>query len=196
MDINILIVVKQSFLLLSYFVLLVGILFLIIPNYVIGKLKQVDKWIATDSIFNVINRPRSSEKKLYRHNKLFALILFIASVYILYMLTMVMNVESFVNFLTSDLITQRLADWLAQAIIYVLIFFNILALLLSLVLFIRPSALKDLEQLSNTWFKSESKFGFLDTTIDVTNGSLTAFKLRIIGIFTILGCVYIIYIIS
>jgi len=191
MDINLYVVLKQTFICSSIVIMILGIIFIIVPEYVLRNLNKVDKWVSTEGYFNFINSSRDTEKKFYKYNKIFSLFLFISSIYVLYVLTLSMESKSLIAFFPES-VPALMAPWLAQSIIYILVTFNVLALFLSIILFIRPSALKELEQLSNRWLKSESSVSFLDRTVETTN-NITASKLRFIGIFTVLGCIYILY---
>ncbi len=182
---------KETMFYLSILVLAIGILLIAIPGFFIEKSKNIDSWIDTDKYFNFLNQARATEKQFYKYSKALSLIIFILSAYILYTLTLNIELEYFAKLVQFQFIPVEASMWLAEAFIYILIVFNVIALFLSIILFLRPSALRELEQLANTWIKSDSSLRVLDNSIDVTNTTMSPVKLRILGMFVVISCAYI-----
>lgn len=193
MDLQLSSILKEGLFFLSILVLVVGVLLALFPRFFIEKSANYNAWIDTDKYLNFVNQTRSTERKFYKYHKLAAAVIFFLSLYILYVLTIVVDTDAVSKLFSFDFLSPAMNSWLAQAMLYILIFFNIIAFFLSIALYIRPSALKGLEELTNTWFSTDSTLQALDASIDIAEGKLTPGKLRALGVFVAIACLYILF---
>ncbi len=184
-------ILKESLFYFSILVLVVGFLLLLLPSMFIAKSGKFNAWIDTDKYFDFVNRTHVTERKFYKYSKYIAACMLVLCLYILYTLTMVITDEDVSRLIGFSFFSAMINEWLAEALRYILICFNVVALFLSIVLLIRPSAIKGLEELANTWFKSDSTLHALDQSYDVAEKTMTPLKLRIIGMLVIITCLYI-----
>lgn len=186
-------ILKEGFFYFSIIIMLVGILLAAMPGFFIEKSKNYNAWVDTDKYFEYANQTRKTEKYFYRHSRFLGVLIFFMSTYVLYTLTFEIESKHAALLFSFAFLPEHLSQWLAEAAIYILIFFNVVAFALSFILFFRPSSLKDLEAFSNTWFKSDAALHALDKSIDVTESTLTATKLRILGVIVVFACFYILF---
>ncbi len=191
MDLQLSSIIKESLYYFSILVLIVGFLLLLLPSMFIEQSGKFNAWIDTDKYFNFVNRTHTTERKFYKYSRYIAACMLVLCLYILYTLTIVISDEDVARLIGISFFSSMINEWLAEALRYILICFNVVALFLSIVLLIRPSAIKGLEAVANTWFKSDSALQALDQSYDVAEKTMTPLKLRIIGMLVIITCLYI-----
>lgn len=193
MDLQLSSILKEGLFYLGILVLVIGVLLALFPRFFIEKSTNYNAWIDTDKYFNFVNQTRSTERKFYKYNKAASAVIFFLSLYTLYVLTITVDADAVSRLFSFAFLSPALNSWLAQAMLYILVLFNIIAFFLSIVLFIRPSALKGLEELTNTWFSTDSALHAMDEPINIAEGKLTAGKLRGLGVFVVIACLYILF---
>ncbi len=87
------------------------------------------------------------------------------------------------------------ADWLVNSMHYLLLLGNLFAVIIGLVIYIRPSALKTFESRANRWFTARKKTLWLSARLGNT-GEVLRTRPRLLGLVTLLLSAYLILIIS
>ncbi len=159
-------VLINSLFILAVVLVLLGLSLLFFPEKTISVSVKMNRWINTDRLFDVLNKPHYQERLIYRHHRLFgALVMFFTMIFI-YMMFFYMDHTILLNkiLLLTD---SAFSKWLTESLFYILVMGNILAFIIGLVIFIRPSTLKKLEYNSNKWVETDEKLKFLDNSRDL-----------------------------
>lgn len=163
----------------------------LIPDKVLALAGSLNRWISTKPFFDQINRPRYQERAFYRHHRLFGALIVVLSLISLYMLDLYIAPR--------DLVAQliRLAEtefgkWLLVSLYYLLLICLVLALIIGIIVFIRPSLLKSLETWGNRWVDIDRTLEQLDEVHEIPPNILPG-RPRWFGLFVLLGAAYMIY---
>lgn len=116
---------------------------LLMPQQLFSEQSQWRKWLLEHDLVGLLNHHQRIEKPLYRHHRPFGAALTAGA---LILLTLLGKLQSYL-FATnawSDILGVRLAMIFAWAL-------AILALFIGIFFLVRPSALKNVEALSNRW---------------------------------------------
>jgi hypothetical protein len=179
-----------SLFILGVLLIPLGLSFLIIPEKLEEIGNKLNRWIITEHFFEVLNKPRYQERLFYRHHRVIGVLVMVCAVVCIYMMTFYTDI---INVL--DKVLQLTDSVFGQTILgtsyYLLIGANAIAFIVGLILIIRPSALKDIEKISNSWFETEQKLKVLDNTRDLPE-SMFPGNPRIFGTIILIGAIYII----
>ncbi len=169
----------------------VSLVFMLVPEYIMSKSHKINRWVSTEKFFNKINVPIYHERFIYRHHRLFGALVLITSVICLYFLT----IHKGINYIEQSLIhlsNSNFEEWLFVVIFYIILGGLCISFLMSIVIFLRPSALKKLEKLSNKWVDTDSPLKVFDNRKDLPEEILPG-NPRVFGLVVFLGSVYIIW---
>lgn len=108
------------------------------------------RWIDTRHFEMEIDRPRSTERYIYRHHRITGAIFFLGASVVLYRFLLSPARERMAHLLAPD--TFGLFD----AGIAFLVITNVFAAIIGLIVFFRPSMLREFEQHANRWVSTES----------------------------------------
>lgn len=171
--------------------LVFGLALMIVPQRVMKSGNFLNTWVSTNGFFSFVNAPRYQERFIYRHHRIFGSVITVITVSTLYMLafyTSRANVLAGINAFAQGAFYQ----WLFVILYNILLILNALALLTGIVVFIRPSLLKRLEQWGNRWVNTNNKLEQFDKVYDIPEDVLPG-KPRWFGLFVCLGAAYIMY---
>ena len=182
-------IIGQTLFILAVVTAILGIIMAITPDTVRNMSHRVSVWVETDNIVQGVNRQQDTDHFLYRHHRIIGAFIIVGAVYTLYSLVIATGGKSFINLLPSSW-SLLARQWLSDSLIYFIDVVNILALFLGVIVFARPSALKDLESLANRWLVSDSILNVLDKRVD-TEDSQKGLSLRVLGILIAAGSIYI-----
>ncbi len=128
----------------------------IAPKNAMSFNNRVNKWISTDSFFAALDQPRNIDRYYYKWHRTIGTAILISAVYILYELLFKTDIDSAAAML--PIVSNHHANlWLYESLLIFLISMSLIILLVSVVLIVRPSALKRLEKLANRMFTPEKK---------------------------------------
>lgn len=137
---------------------------------------------------------RNVDRYFYRHHEAIGLLIIAASTFTLYR-TMFDIVPGKVARLLIAQYPQVIADWLIASLHYTLLLGNLFALVVGLVIYVRPSALKDFEARANHWFTARKKTLWLQSRLD-NSGEILRNQPRTLGIIILVLSIYLISMIS
>lgn len=169
----------------------IGVCILVSPALVMRAGSTMNRWIATDALFRRLDSATPTERPFYRHHRAFGLFLAAGAVYVIYQLIWQVNYTSLFGH-TYILGSQVVAEWLARSLGFIFVAFGALAFVVGVVVFFRPSLLKELEEKVNAWFATESSLRVLDQEVSAPD-SLFARSPRLVGMLVVLGSLYVIY---
>ena len=155
--------IYESIFWIGILIMITGILFMLIPGQIEKVASRMNRWICTNSFFHMIDRPRNQDRVFYRYHKIVGTIVVICSIYIFYVFLVDIGYEKMVLML-EKLANTAFTMWLYPQLLNILLLATVFSLLMGVIIFIRPSALKDFENWSNRWFDTNAKLKVFDTT--------------------------------
>ncbi len=125
-------------------------------------------WIDTHRVEDILDRPRWTERFVYRYHHLTGTALFCGSTLILYRFLLHPPRKHLALLLASD------TYGLVEAAVAILVIGAVLGAALGLIMFAKPSVLREIEALANHWVGTEKWF----RTLNQMHPSLDRFMLR------------------
>lgn len=166
-----------------------GLWILFLPAHFLRVGQSLSRWISTDHYFEALDRPRYQERFIYKHHHIAGGLIITGALYTLVMLITRVDFDVIQTALPV-VINRLLSEWLYISVYYLLVVANLLALLVGLVIFIRPSALKGVEQKLNHWVSADRQLKKLDETHEIALEVLPG-NPRLFGLAVMLGGLYI-----
>lgn len=133
------------------------------------------------------------ERYIYRHHKAIGLLLILGSIFNLYQTLFNLSPGKLPRLL-SDATSLSGAQWLFEVVILLLIVTNLFAMIVGLVIHIRPSALKTFESGANQWVSVRKKTRWLEQRFNITDNLLHS-RPRSIGLFLLMISLYLLLIV-
>jgi hypothetical protein len=137
---------------------------------------------------------RNIDRYFYRHHQSIGLLVIAASTFTLYR-TMFDIVPGKVARVLINQYPQVVSDWLISSLHYTLLLGNLFAIVIGLVIYVRPSALKDFEARANSWFTARKKTVWLQSRLG-SSGEILRNQPRTLGIVILVLSTYLISMIS
>ncbi len=169
---------------------IVGLWAILIPNNFIQFNQRLSTWISMDKV-NVA-RPAQGfklEKPFYKYHLISGPLIILASIYVLYEAIFVLSRDKLGSVIGSD--TSILSIWtevLIDAAFGWIYISGIIAMLIGLVVTIRPSYLKGVENRLNTWVETENTVKKLDKSLNLLDEWVCGHP-RLFGIISLSGSV-------
>lgn len=173
---------------LAIILLFVGIGFMAIPAKLLELTTRLNKWVATDSLFNGLNRSFSFERIIYRHHTISGLIIIVCCIYVFLRIWLCFEVAIEI---LPVIINATISQWLYTALVLLIFIADIVVFIIGLIILVRPSILKGIESWSNRWIDSEKALKNLDKEYELKIEWFPKYP-RVFGLFIVLGCLYII----
>ncbi len=137
---------------------------------------------------------RNIDRYFYRHHQSIGLLIIAASIFNLYR-AMFDIVPGQVSRLLLNIYPLAVAEWLVASLQYALILGNLFAIIIGLVIYVRPSALKDFEARANRWLTTRKKTLWLSAKLG-PGSEFMRNQPRTLGVVTLALSAYLISIIS
>jgi hypothetical protein len=168
--------------------LFVGVWLLINPKDMLRFNQRASRWLDTEKLTAIIDKPRHIERALYRNHRWVGGLVLAGGCYIATVLMFVFNKKAAVTVLArgGDL---RLVGWLIDALFVLLVLCSVLAVVLGVLLLLRPSLLKNIEAWMNRWYSSDKSLQALDR-VSFGLDEWVAKHTRLMAVLIILGAVY------
>lgn len=171
--------------------MLLGLLLLLAPTAYLAISLRLNKWVSTRRSMRPMEIPRNQEALLYRHHRLFGLLIVTGAIYTLNYFLLDYDRQLAFNTLLKELKIEAFTlDWALDAVMFFLMLGNVFVLIIGSVIFIRPSLLKGVEAWGNTWVSTRHTTRFLDNSYSGVD-SVTARHPRFVGGFLLLGGLYV-----
>lgn len=142
--------VLRTFLVFGVLAIIVGIGLIISPQRMRRLFVSLNRWISTTLFFQRAEVPRDADRVLTRHRYWFAAFVSIGSLYALFGLVAVFNLDAFLTVANSHQ-KYRAFAWGVQIFWWLLVFGNMLALVVGLMEAGAPAQLERLSRLANRW---------------------------------------------
>ncbi|MFA7270176.1 MAG: hypothetical protein WC073_12595 [Sterolibacterium sp.] len=147
-------ILRQSFLGFLWVGSIAGILLgaglLFRPQCVVQLNQYLSRWVGSDKLMVLLDRPRWIERLMYRHHRLVGVGVSVGALVVLYTFSVRYNLRVVSAFVPHGY------WWLVDALIGILLLGSALAALIGLVVLIRPSLLRDIELSANRWISTEA----------------------------------------
>lgn len=171
--------------------IVLALLLILLPDLYIVISQRLNKWVSTRRSLRPMEIPRNHERLIYRHHRLFGLLVTIGAVYTLSYFVLDYNQQQIFAALQQQLQVQpQVLGWALDAASLILVITNLLVLVIGIIVFIRPSLLKNFETWSNKWVSTRHASRVLDQQY----AGLDKFTLqhpRLMGGFLLLGSLYV-----
>ena len=174
---------------LGALIVLLGIAMMLMPGHIVRAGASLNRWISTDRFFHNLDRPRHTERALYRHHRILGACIIAGSLFILYVFLFQLRLQLLIENLPT-LGNPAVSDWVYSSAIYLLEAGAVVTLLIGAVVVMRPSLLKKLEEWSNHWVETGTRLRGLDRRHDIPE-SIFPGNLRLFGLAVLLGGIYI-----
>lgn len=167
----------------------IGCLLLVCPAALLKRSAYLNHWISTEPVFDRLDDRIHVERYFYRHHRWMGGGIVVGAVYCLYSLLDWVRYDRVIGHLIHQA-DQTITDIVLDSALLILGLGNLMALLVGIIVFLRPSLLKSLERWSNTWMAFDRVTETLDRQIDITERWLPRHP-RLIGLLAVIGSVYI-----
>ncbi len=181
--------IANSLFILGVLIFLIGLCLIIQPSKFLQFGQSMGKWISTEKYFNSLDRPHYQERFIYKHHLIFGSLIIIGAIYTLYMLVFNVTVSMILVSLP-EVINYFWSDWFYSTAYYLFIAAKTIALIVGIIILIRPSYLKGIETYLNKWIISDDKLMGLDEAHEISTNILPGSP-RLFGLAVVLGGLYI-----
>ena len=124
--------------------LLVGIMLLIDSQRVLRWNAYLNRWISTGESLRVLDQPHDLNRIVYHRHRILGLVVLAAALYALDVLVFNIQTRALVN-IFRDLANPATLQLFAESVRWFLVAGNVLAILVGMILVLRPSLLKGVE---------------------------------------------------
>lgn len=158
---------------------LVSALLLAAPQRLLAINRRASRWIDTSRHLQILERPLMLERLFYRHHRVLGAGLALGAGYVLWRWAGAYDRDAVVALLDRHWIAAGL-DWIVGAVEALTVGLHLLILAMGLVIFLRPSLLKNLERAANRWHPGPSSER-LDAVIDAVDRGVAIYP-RLAGL--------------
>ena len=134
-----------------------------------------------------IETPIKPEPFFYKHSKISGATLVLGSLFVLYTLT-TFNAYTLIPHLPKS-ISPVGWEWIIESAQIFFYLTGIFILLFGLIVFIRPSLVKNFEKIANHWISTRQSFSKMSTDINITNKLVNAYPKAFGGFITLFSLI-------
>lgn len=164
-----------------------GILFK--PQRVMQLNRYFSRWVSSDKLNTLLDRPRWIERFFYRHHKFYGFGILIGAIFVLYTFIISYNLRTISAYIPPDF------WWLSDALMGMLLVGSAMAALSGAIILARPSLLRDLERSVNCWVSTEILSSPFNDMHYFAEKSLLSHH-RLAGVAIMLGSLYTLVLLS
>jgi hypothetical protein len=175
---------------LGLLVFILGLWILILPARFLKTGQSLGKWVSTEEYFDAMDKPRYQESLIYRHHRIAGSLIVLGAAYTLLMLIARADISAFAGIFPT-VINPFWSEWFYGALYSMLLVANMLAIVVGLIVLIRPSILKGIEMTLNRWIVPESRLKKLDEPHEISVDVFPGGNPRLFGLAVTLAGLYI-----
>lgn len=170
---------------------LTGVALIFNSALVVRLSDKMNVWISTREAMQVLEEPIEIERTVYRWHRLIGALILAGALFTLYVLLWRFNGPQVVEALTK-LLELGVATWIAESLRVFFVLVNIAALVIAVVMIVRPSALKGVEAWANRQYAPRRRAHVLDIP-RVGPDSLLRTRPRLLGMVLALAGLYVVF---
>ena len=170
---------------------LTGVALIFNSALVVRLSDKMNVWISTREAMQVLEEPVEIERTVYRWHRLIGALILAGALFTLYVLLWRFNGPQVVEALTK-LLELGVAKWIAESLRVFFVLVNIAALVIAVVMIVRPSALKGVEAWANRQYSPCRRAHALDIP-RVGPDSLLRTRPRLLGMVLALAGLYVVF---
>lgn len=163
-------ILLNSFLLLvwlgSIASILLGLAMLVVPDAAARGNRWLSRWVDTYRFGVALDRPHTTERFLYRHHRVVGAAIAVGAIYVLNFFLFSNKARKMAESVSSD------RFGVIDGVISVFVVGNVLAAAIGVVMALKPSLLRELEQSANRWVSTDSLQNFFNKTNHVLDDIL------------------------
>lgn len=148
---------------------LAGLWLVLAPAGALRVANRLNREYSVSWLQRALDTPRHTEPWIYRHHRVVGVLLVVATSYFFWQLATDFSVSALAALFAGTMPPVAL-ELLATVFTSILVIGNAAGLILGVVIFVRPSALKGTEGWANRWVASEKATEFLDRRNDRAEG--------------------------
>ncbi|MBI4293695.1 MAG: hypothetical protein HY661_19635 [Betaproteobacteria bacterium] len=168
---------------------LLGVALLLKPEHIATLNQSFSRWVSSDKVADQLDRPRWTERFVYRHHRLVGAFFLIGALCILYVFLFGYNARRISSIFA-------VGYWgVVDVLVGVMLISSALAALVGLIVLTRPSLLREIEKSSNRWISTEGASKALNATYYNSDGYILRRK-KIAGVCMIIGSLYVLIVLS
>jgi len=172
--------------------LILGLL-LILKPHLIGHLNRIaSRWVSSSRLNQLLDRSVSIEQWLYQHHRPLGIFATFGACYILVYFGLLFDKTAAMQYWAGSMPAIQL-DILLDAMVLVALICAVVALLVGLFLWLRPSMLRGIEESANQWVSTDRTFRVLDIPHDEVE-RFVAGHTRRVGWLLLLGSIGLLFI--
>ena len=153
--------------------------------------EKMNVWISTREAMQLLEEPIAIERAVYRWHRLVGALIFVGALFTLYVLLWRFNGPQVVDAL-AKLLELGVAKWAAESLRVFFVVVNVVALVIAVVMIIRPSALKSVEAWANRQYSTSGSAQALETPRAGPDNLLRT-RPRLLGIVLALAGVFVLF---
>ncbi len=143
--------------------ILMALILFFLPDVYLLVSQRLNKWVSTRQSLKPMEIPRRQERHIYRHHRLFGLLVTIGAVYTLSYFMLDYDPQRIQKTLQQHVsLKPIILEWLLEAGSIMLMLTNLFVLVIGVIVLIRPSLLKNFEAWSNKWVSTRHASRVLD----------------------------------
>lgn len=169
--------------------LMVGIGLLTVPHRMRETMRAANQKYSLRRALKPVEIPRDADRLIYRHHRIVGALLAVASAFFLFVYLTESPQASYIEWFQRHFRSNAFSATLTGLAGFLAIV-NLLAFILGVVLFVRPSALKPVERIANRWYSTRQATRALDREFETMDSAVMRHP-RLTGGLIIVGAFYI-----
>jgi len=171
-------------------VFLLGLWILILPTRFLKTGQSLGKWVSTEEYFDAMDKPRYQESLIYRYHRTAGSLIMLGAAYTLVVLIARVDLNAMAGALPT-VVNAFWSEWFYGALHSLLVVANMVAIIVGVIVFLRPSMLKGIEMTLNRWIVPESRLKRLDDPHEISVDVFPGGNPRLFGLAVTLAGLYI-----
>ena len=181
--------ISEAIFWIGILIVITGLLFILMPARIDNLASRANKWISTSQFFQDLDRFRDNDRFFYRYHKITGAAIVLCTVYIFHILLVNPGYAAMTGLLES-MADSAFSNWLYPQLLIILMLVSFIALFIGVIIFTRPTALKNFDAWVSRWIETQEKLQVFDATHSLAEEKVKK-NLRVYGIIVFLGGCYI-----
>lgn len=171
--------------------IVISLLLIFRPHSMVRANRAVSRWISTQRMHDLLDRSINIENWFYRHHRICGVAIVIGACYILVYFGLLFDKTASLQHLAGHM-HPKMLETLLDTLVLASLAGGAVALCAGLFLWLRPSMLRGVDELSNKWVSTQQAESALDATHDNVEKLIEAHAPRV-GWLLLLGSIYLFF---